>query len=136
MQDSASQEFVKTLRWTRSENGIFAGVCQGMAEALDIDVVLLRIGWVLSIFLLGFGVLFYIALALALPRRDKVGTAYDDKVLGVCSRIAQKTYIEVGLVRFLALIALFMSFGCALLAYVILYFVLPTQAKSTASDHY
>ncbi|MCB0411267.1 MAG: PspC domain-containing protein [Bdellovibrionales bacterium] len=116
-------------RWTRSPDGLIAGVCKGVAEALDLEVWLVRLVWVLSIFLLGFGVLLYIALAFSLPRSDKLEQAYDDKILGVCAQIAERSDIEVGVVRMLALVSIYLSAGATVLAYIVLYFVFPEGQK-------
>jgi phage shock protein PspC (stress-responsive transcriptional regulator) len=121
-----------SLRWTRSDKGVLAGVCRGLAEALDVDVVLVRLGWVLAFFLAGFGGLLYILLAFALPRQDKLDKAYDDKILGVCARIALKLNVEVGAVRLLALLTLALSGGGTVLAYLVLYFVLPNEKTAPA----
>lgn len=44
-----------------------AGVASGLAEYFDLDVSLVRILWVLSIFFGGLGILLYIALAIIVP---------------------------------------------------------------------
>lgn len=44
-----------------------AGVASGLAEYLDIDVTLIRILWVVSIFFGGLGLLLYIIMALVVP---------------------------------------------------------------------
>ncbi len=44
-----------------------AGVASGLAEYLDIDVTLVRVLWILSIFFGGFGLLLYVILAIAIP---------------------------------------------------------------------
>jgi phage shock protein PspC (stress-responsive transcriptional regulator) len=44
-----------------------AGVCGGIAEYFDIDPLLVRIGFVVAAFM-GFGVIAYIALWIALPK--------------------------------------------------------------------
>jgi phage shock protein C len=44
-----------------------AGVASGLAEYFDLDVSLVRVLWVLSIFVGGFGILLYIALAIIVP---------------------------------------------------------------------
>lgn len=44
-----------------------AGVASGLAEYFDLDVSLVRVLWVLSIFIGGFGILLYIALAIIVP---------------------------------------------------------------------
>ena len=43
-------------RLTRSTNRLIAGVCAGLADYLDLDATLVRIGFiVLALFSLGFG---------------------------------------------------------------------------------
>ena len=44
-----------------------AGVASGVAEYFDVDPTLVRIFWVLSIFVGGFGLLLYIAMAIIVP---------------------------------------------------------------------
>ncbi len=44
-----------------------AGVASGIAEYFDIDVSIVRILWVVSIFFGGFGILLYIVMALVVP---------------------------------------------------------------------
>lgn len=59
-----------TRRLTRStSNKMIAGVCGGLAEYLDLDVTLVRAGYVLlSLLMTGFpGVLIYIILMFVLP---------------------------------------------------------------------
>jgi phage shock protein PspC (stress-responsive transcriptional regulator) len=50
-----------------------AGVASGIAEYFDADPTLVRILWVLSIFLGGFGVFLYIALAIIVPMEPEQG---------------------------------------------------------------
>ena len=49
------------------ENSIVAGVCGGVAAYFDIDPIIPRIGWVISVFLLGFGIPMYIILWIVIP---------------------------------------------------------------------
>ncbi len=49
------------------EDRKLAGVAAGMAEYLDMDPTLIRIGWILSAFLGGFTILLYIILAFVVP---------------------------------------------------------------------
>lgn len=61
-----------TRKLTRSTTDrMFAGVCGGLAEYMDIDPTLVRIGYVLlSLFSAGFpGLLVYIILAVVIPER-------------------------------------------------------------------
>ena len=44
-----------------------AGVSSGLAEYFDVDVSLVRVLWVLSIFFGGLGILAYIVLAIVVP---------------------------------------------------------------------
>ncbi len=44
-----------------------AGVAGGMAEYLEIDPTVVRLVWILSIFLGGFGILLYIIMAFIVP---------------------------------------------------------------------
>ena len=62
---------MKQLR--RSHNKMIAGVCAGIAEYLDFDPSLVRIGYVLiSIFSAAFpGIIIYIILWIIIPEREK-----------------------------------------------------------------
>jgi phage shock protein C len=61
---------MKQLR--RSHNKMIAGVCAGIAEYLDFDPSLVRIGYVLlSIFSAAFpGIIVYIILWIIIPERE------------------------------------------------------------------
>jgi len=50
-----------------------AGVASGIAEYFDADPTIVRILWVLSIFLGGFGLLLYIAMAIIVPPEPEQG---------------------------------------------------------------
>lgn len=45
------------------------GVCGGLAEYFDIDATLIRIGWVVLVFMLGTGILAYLICALIIPHK-------------------------------------------------------------------
>lgn len=113
-----------SYRWARAEDGIIGGVCLGLARQLQVDPWIVRILWLLAVLFFGTGVLAYFICVFALPRTDRLNKAYDRKILGVCSRVARRTNIEVGLVRLLALAFLVTTCGAALLAYVVLHFLL------------
>lgn len=57
-------------------NRKIAGVCGGIVEYFGIDPVLVRILWLVFIFLDGFGLLAYIVAWIAIPRRSRCG--YDN----------------------------------------------------------
>jgi len=55
---------------TRSnENKIFAGICGGIGEYLDIDPTVIRALWILSIFLGGFTLFVYLILIFIIPQK-------------------------------------------------------------------
>jgi len=65
-----------TRRLTRdTQRGVFGGVAAGFGEYLDVDPVLVRLGFVLLAFVHGLGVLFYVACWVVVPRRDRVMAA-------------------------------------------------------------
>ena len=58
-------------RLTRdTKRAVFGGVAAGFGEYLDVDPVLVRLGFVLLAFVHGLGVLFYVACWLVMPLRD------------------------------------------------------------------
>ena len=121
------------MKWVRAQDGVIFGVCKGLANAFDIPVGVFRLLWILSVLFLGAGVWLYILLAISLPREDKLIQALSAKVFGVCARIAAKTQVEVGVVRFLAICLGLMSMGATVVGYIILYFVID-QTKPQTSD--
>ena len=52
-----------------NEGKMIDGVCGGIAEYFDIDVSLVRIGWVVIGLLYGVGLIGYIIAAIILPRK-------------------------------------------------------------------
>ena len=115
---------------TRAADGIIAGVCAGVARRLDLEAWLVRFLFVCSIMFLGTGLLVYFLLAIALPREDRVAFAYDKRIMGVCSVLSKRADLDIGVTRFIALLLLLTSFGWAMLAYVVMFFVIPTEAKT------
>ena len=57
-------------RLTRSDDKMIGGVCAGLAEYLDIDPKIVRIVWVLMVFLAGFDILLYVVLWLIMPKQQ------------------------------------------------------------------
>jgi len=50
-------------------NKVFLGVCGGIGEFFGIDPTIVRLIWVILLFVFGTGVLAYIVAALIMPRR-------------------------------------------------------------------
>lgn len=122
--------------WTRSRNGLVAGVCEGLGEQFGISAGLLRLIWLASILFFGAGLFVYLGLAIALPREDDYESQNEEKILGVCLRMAERMNMSVGLVRFLALVVFFSSMGLTFVGYVILHFVLEEKSELNSSNQY
>lgn len=56
---------IKNLR--RLRHGVVAGVCGGIAKYFEVDVVLIRILWVIFALSGGVGILAYIACVILMP---------------------------------------------------------------------
>ncbi len=54
-------------KFFRSKNSMIAGVCAGAAEALGLDVKLVRIVWAACVLLGGFGLLLYLICWILFP---------------------------------------------------------------------
>jgi len=55
-----------------SNSDMIAGVCSGLAKYFEIDVVLVRVGFLFGTFLTGFSILLYIILAIVAPNDYEV----------------------------------------------------------------
>lgn len=119
---------MKNYRWYRSDDGAIAGVCKGLAEAFELDTAIVRVFFVVFTLFGGIGPAVYIALIFSLPRKDNLHSALEPKILGVCGVLAKRFEIEVGIVRFLAILSACASFGLTFVGYVVLYFLLPEVA--------
>ena len=118
----------KIYKWKRSENGIVAGVCRGLAESFKVDIWLIRILWLIATLWFGVGLVLYFILAISLPRADRLDHALDSKFLGVCARMAVRFDVEVGVVRSITCLFATSTFGLVMIGYVIGYFVFPRIA--------
>ena len=148
-------------RLFRDENHkLVGGVCSGIANYFDIDIVIVRIVFLILLFSFGVGFIPYIILWIAVPssattvigsRRKKLYRDNDEKyIAGVCSGIGNYLGINAWIPRVLFLLPLlsfvsknrwgywgdgdfnFFSFSPgALFIYIILWLVLP-EAKTTA----
>ncbi len=118
------------LKWVRSNDGMIFGVCKGLANSLEISTGLLRLIFVFSVLFFGVGIGLYLLFSLCLPREDKMDKALEPQLLGVCAKVAVRTDLEVGVVRVLCVCLAIMSFGATIVGYIVLYFVLDTQASS------
>ncbi len=51
-----------------TKNGILTGVCAGLARAVGVDPLLVRLAFVLAVLVYGFGLLPYLILWLLMPK--------------------------------------------------------------------
>ena len=113
--------------WTRSQNGWFAGVCQGMGESFDLNPGMVRLIWLGSILFFGVGLLFYFLCAFILPIAGKESRDHSPKLLGVCSRLAERFEVQPAVIRVITAVLAVGSFGSIAFIYIILHFLLPER---------
>ena len=116
-------------KWVRSENGILAGVFEGLGESFGLNPIALRLVWLISVLFFGSGILFYLILWLVLPKRSELDDYYESKMLGVCFKIADYYSIDLGMVRLLFIASLFLSAGISFLIYLVLWVIFPKPSK-------
>ena len=117
-------------KWLRSSHGLVAGVCDGLGRRLGVDPWLVRLCWLLSVCVFGTGLLAYLVLAFCLPRDDEPVQGQRRRLLGVCWRVSQRSGIEVGLVRTMAVVFSIVSLGLTVVGYFIMNFVLDDERDS------
>lgn len=117
---------MKPLRWVRSTTDYYvAGVAGGLAKELNMEPWVVRLLWILgALCTFGLFLVLYVCFVIALPRDDRMDTARNKKILGVCARIDARGDMEVGLARLLALMLLIGTGGAAVVGYIVLHFVL------------
>lgn len=130
-------------RLTRSQaEGKVAGVCAGIANYFDVDVVLVRAAWVVFSIVPGAiigGVLAYIAAWLVIPEatgadpvphgRRLMRSRTDTKIAGVCGGLAEYFGVDATPIRLLWVI---LSILCGaiiggVIAYLIAWVIIPKR---------
>jgi len=56
----------------KKKGKIFTGVCNGIAEHFDVDVSLIRMGWIVFILFGGSGILAYIIASIIIPSEKRL----------------------------------------------------------------
>jgi phage shock protein PspC (stress-responsive transcriptional regulator) len=131
---------VTTRRLTRSRSeGQVAGVCAGLANYFDVDVVLIRAAWVVFSIVPGAiigGVLAYLAAWLVIPEsaepapihgRRLMRSVTDRKIAGVCGGLAAYFGVDATPIRLLWVI-LSILFGAVIggvIAYLLAWIIIP-----------
>jgi phage shock protein C len=136
-------------RLTRSRSrGTIAGVCAGLADYFEVDVVLVRAAWIVFSIVPGCvigGVLAYIAAWLLMPEgpetvstspaRRLTRSATDRQIAGVCGGLAEYFGVDATPVRLVWVIV--SIFGGAVIggviAYVLAWLVIPRSSGVSMS---
>ncbi len=53
---------------TRSKNSTLGGVCSGLGKYFDIDPIIIRLLWLMSVLTFGVGILGYIVAWIVIPK--------------------------------------------------------------------
>lgn len=143
-QKSTTQQATARKLKRDTSNKMIGGVCAGLGNYFNIDPLVARAAFLISFFVFGSGLLLYVILWAVMPEATadevlqynaagnrKLYRNPDNKMLGgVCSGIAAYLGIDEIWVR-LAFAGSFFFFGSGLLAYIILWLIIP-EAKSSA----
>ena len=126
-------------------NRMIAGVCGGLAETYGIDALLLRIAFIILIFLNGIGLIFYLVLMLILPKGNKDAVVEIDitpdkeakrklsrhnknkMIAGICSGMEHFFGIDVSIIRILFVVVTLLTSGLGIVLYIVLWLVLPLE---------
>jgi len=125
-------------------NKVISGVCGGLGNFLNIDPIIARAGFLISFFVFGSGLLLYLILWIIMPEATpnelpqfsgtssrKLFRNTDDKMIGgVCSGIGSDLGVSEVVMRVVFIISFF-AFGTGLLAYVILWIIIPEAKTAT-----
>lgn len=136
-------------RLTRSRtDGQIAGVCAGLAEYFEIDVVIVRAAWVVLSIVPGAiigGVLAYLAAWMVMPEATGASPApagrrltrsnTDKKVAGVCGGIAEYFDVDATPIRLLWVMVSIFCFAIVggVIAYLAAWLIIPRAPDMVAS---
>ena len=138
---------VRRLTRSRSD-GKIAGVCAGLANYFDVDVVLVRAAWVVLSIVPGAiigGVIAYLAAWLVMPGGTEPASAplgrrltrsmTDRKIAGICGGLAEYFGVDATPVR-LVWVILSVLFGAivgGVIAYVVAWLIIPRASATVVS---
>ena len=130
---------IRRLSRSRS-NGKLAGVCAGLADYLEVDVVLVRLGWIVLSIMPGAiigGIVAYLGAWLVMPVEDTspaslagkrlMLSATDRKLAGVCGGLAEYFEVDSTAVRLLWIVVSIFAGACigGVIAYLAAWMVMP-----------
>ena len=125
-----------------------AGVCGGLAAYIDWDPTIVRLLWILAIFLTsGMALFAYIVFWFVMPeapayahteeeftRENRLTRSRDERMLaGVCGGLAEFLGMDTTLMRVLWVVATFISGGVTLIAYPVFWLVMPESGRITSA---
>ncbi len=125
-----------------------AGVCGGLAAYIDWDPTIVRLLWILALFLSGGMALFaYLAFWIVMPEAPayahedlefahgrRLTRSRDERMLaGVCGGLAAYLGMDTTLMRVLWVVATLISGGVTLIAYPIFWLVMPESGRLTSA---
>ena len=138
---------VRRLMRSRAERTC-AGVCGGLAEYIDWDPTIVRLLWILALFLSGGMALFaYLAFWIVMPEapaytqgdaafthgRRLTRSRSERMLAGVCGGLAEYLGMDTTLMRVLWVVATLISGGVTLIAYPIFWLVMPESGRFTSA---
>lgn len=125
-----------------------AGVCGGLAHYIDWDPTIVRLLWILAIFLTsGMALFAYLVFWIVMPeapayadaepeftRENRLTRSRGERMLaGVCGGLAEFLGMDTTLMRVLWVVATLISGGVTLIAYPIFWLVMPESGRSTSA---
>ncbi len=125
-----------------------AGVCGGLAAYIDWDPTIVRLLWILALFLSGGMAIFaYLVFWIVMPeapaytnedlefaRGRRLTRSRDERMLaGVCGGLAAYLGMDTTLMRVLWVVATLISGGVTLIAYPIFWLVMPESGRLTSA---
>ena len=135
----ASGSGTKRLRRYKTEAKI-AGVANGLGEYFELDPLLFRVAFIVSMFLGGLGLLVYLVMWIMVPPTDDAPrdisgrgrlhlSVKDRKIAGVCGGLGE--FFDIDRVFFhVGFVVLFFVWGTGILFYVALWLLMPRAAAA------
>ena len=117
-------------------DGVFGGVCGGLAHVTGLPVVVLRLLMIGSMILsAGLTVLLYIAAVLAFPNPLSLALGDRPQFLGVCHHFSKKIGIHESWLRFFALVGFVLTaFAPVFAVYMIMFIVMNVTTEPVHTE--
>jgi phage shock protein PspC (stress-responsive transcriptional regulator) len=122
-----------------------AGVCAGLGEYFDLDPLLFRLLFVISVFFGGVGLIVYVLLWIMVPETPGAGeqpptaakrlhlSRADRKIAGVCGGLGEWLDVDPVFVR-VAFVLLALACGFGVLLYFLLWMLAPRAPAAPAAN--